>query len=302
MSVARIIFMGTPEYAKIILQELINHHQVVAVVTQPDKPVGRKRVMTPPPVKELALQYQIDCLQPESIDESFVPILTSYKPDFLIVAAYGQILPQYILDIAVPINLHASLLPRYRGASPVQECLLHGDDFTGVTAMHMEKGLDSGPILGFRAFSLPLEINLTQLMQKLSFAAAKLSIDVIKSYAKINPLKQNGAQKSYCKKIKSEDGLVVFDDAKKIDAKFRAYYGWPGIYIESGLKLKEIELLETQSCNNVGEILSIDKDGVIVGCKKGSIVVKRVQPSGKKEMESKSYINGKRLNIGDTLF
>jgi len=294
--------MGTPEYAKVILQELINHHQVVAVVTQPDKPVGRKRVMAPPPAKELALQYQIDCLQPESIDESFVPILTSYKPDFLIVAAYGQILPQYILDIAVPINLHASLLPRYRGASPVQECLLHGDDFTGVTAMHMEKGLDSGPILGFRAFSLPLEINLTQLMQKLSFAAAKLSIDVIKSYAKINPLKQNGAQKSYCKKIKSEDGLVVFDDAKKIDAKFRAYYGWPGIYIESGLKLKEIELLETQSCNNVGEILSIDKDGVIVGCKKGSIVVKRVQPSGKKEMESKSYINGKRLNIGDTLF
>jgi len=300
--VARIVFMGTPEYAKIILEELINHHQVVAVITQPDKPVGRKRVMTPPPAKELASQYQIDCLQPDSIDESFVPILTSYKPDFLIVAAYGQILPQYILDIAIPINLHASLLPRYRGASPVQECLLHGDKITGVTAMHMQKGLDSGPILGFRAFLLPQKINSSQLMQKLSFAAARLCIDVINSYAKINPLNQNGAQKSYCKKIKSEDGLVVFDSAQKIDAKFRAYYGWPGIYIESGLKLKAIELLETQSCNNAGEILSIDKDGVIVGCKRGSIKVTRVQPPGRREMDSKSYINGKRLNIGDILF
>lgn len=298
---AKIVFMGTPEYAKIILQEHLKYDEVLAVVTQPDKPVGRKRVITASPVKELALSHGIDCLQPQRIDDSFAATIASYNPEFLIVAAYGQILPQSVLDVAIPINLHASLLPKYRGASPVQECLLHGDDFTGVTAMYMEKGLDSGPILGYRAFVLEEQMKLVLLMQQLSFVAARLSVDVVQSYQSIIPLVQNGAQKSYCKKIKSEDGLIELKSAKNIDAKFKAYYGWPGIYLQSGLKLKEIILNETQSKNNAGEILSIMDEGVIIGCKRGSIKVLRVQPSGKKEMDSKSYINGKRLNIGDTL-
>lgn len=296
---AKIIFMGTPQYAKVILEQHLKHHDVVAVVTQPDRAVGRKRTMTSPPVKVLADEYNIECLQPQKLDNSYVKKLQSYGADFTIVAAYGQILSAEILNVATPINLHASLLPKYRGASPVQECLLNLDIYTGVTAMLMEEGLDSGPVLGYRAFKLQNE-TLTDLMNILSDEAAALSVNIIDNFNKINPLQQNNALKSYCKKVKSSDGLSTFTDAKKLCAKFRAYYGWPGIYLESGLKLKEIELHEYDSQNAIGEILSTEEN-VIIGCKKGSIIVKELQPANKKSMDIKSYLNGKRLNVGDTL-
>lgn len=298
---ARIVFMGTPEYAKIILQKHIETDDVVLVITQPDRPVGRKRVMTAPPLKELAVQKNIDCIQPQKLDNSYIETIQAYKPDFLIVAAYGQLLSQEILDIATPINLHASLLPLYRGASPVQECLLKGDIYTGVTAMLMQKGLDSGPILGYRAFKLGDE-NLQQLMEKLSREAAQLSVQTVQKFQKIAPLAQNGALKSYCKKVKSGDGQVSFEDARKLTLKFRAYFGWPGIFLQSGLKIKAVTLEENSSKNTPGEIITITKEGAVVGCKRGTLFISSVQPKNKKSMDIVSYLNGKRLGVGDILF
>jgi len=297
---AKIIFMGTPNYAKTILRKHLDHDEVVAVVTQPDKPVGRKKIITAPPVKELALEAGIECLQPEKIGSDFANALHKYGAEFLIVAAYGQILPQSVLDVAVPINLHASLLPKYRGASPVQEALLHGDSYTGVTAMLMEQGLDSGPILGYRAFKLANQ-TLGELMDKLADEAAHLSVETVKNFTKINPLAQEGALKSYCKKIKSSDASVSFDNAKKLDAKFRAYYGWPGMHLQSGLKIKQLRIHSCSGNFEAGKILDVIGDEVIVGCEVGSVAIAQLQPANKKAMDAKSYLNGKRLNVGDTL-
>lgn len=293
--------MGTPKYAQTILRKHLESDEVVAVVTQPDKPVGRKKIITAPPVKELALEAGIECLQPQKIESDFANVLQSFKADFLIVAAYGQILPIEVLNVAVPINLHASLLPKYRGASPVQEALLHNDEYTGVTAMLMEQGLDSGPVLGYRAFKQTNQ-TLGELMDKLAYEAANLSVETVQNFAKINPIAQTGALKSYCKKIKSSDAFVAFDDAKTVDAKFRAYYGWPGICLESGLKIKQMRIYCQSGTNEAGKILEINGDEVIVGCKNGSVAITQLQPASKKAMDAKSYLNGKRLNVGDTLF
>ncbi len=295
----RIVFMGTPGYAQTILESIID--QTVLVVTRPDKPVGRKREITPPPVKVTAQKHGIDVLQPERLDNSYIDTIKGYDPDFLIVAAYGQILSREILDIATPINLHASLLPRYRGASPVQECLLNNDSYTGVTAMLMEEGLDSGPILGYRAFKIAQETTLQDLMGSLAAVAADLTTAVIESYDRIRPLTQEGALKSYCKKVKSGDGEVDFAGAQKLFNKYRAYFGWPGIHLQSGLKLKELSLIETRSQNTPGAILEKKQSGLVVGCGRGSVLITRVQPPSKKPMDAISYANGKRLDVADTL-
>ena len=299
---AKIVFMGTPEYARVILQKHIDSgDRVAAVVTQPDRPVGRRRVITAPPVKILAQQHNIEVLQPQTLDQTTVGQIQAMQPDFLIVAAYGQILPQAMLDIATPINLHASLLPKYRGASPVQECILNADSFTGVTAMQMELGLDSGPILGYRAFTLTGDETLSYLMETLAHAAAQLSVETVQQYHRIQPLAQNDVLATYCKKIKTQDGSIVFDTAQSVDAKFRAYHGWPGIYLASKLKIKQLRLLETSSHNRCGEILAIDDNGITVGCQRGSVVISQLQPAGKKAMDAKSYCNGKRLQVADIL-
>ncbi|MGM0533271.1 MAG: methionyl-tRNA formyltransferase [Campylobacterota bacterium] len=298
---ARIVFMGTPDYARRILQEHLKHDEVVLVITQPDRPVGRKRVMTPPAVKVCAKQHGICCLQPETLDAHTAEVIASYQPDFLIVAAYGQILKQEILDIATPINLHASLLPKYRGASPLHQALLNGDTQTGVTAMQMEKGLDSGPVLAYRVYDISSDDTVVTLADKLSAAAARLSVETVQRFDAIKPTPQPQALKSYCYKIKKDHGLVAFDSAQKLYNRYRAFFGWPGIYLQSGLKLKNMRLEETQSHNRAGEILDIADSGARIGCKKGSVRITEVQPSGKKSMDIQSYCNGKRLQVADIL-
>jgi len=166
----KIVYMGTPHYAREILETLIRAEdmEVSLVLTQPDRPVGRKKVLTPPPVKVLAKEHGIELLQPEKLsDEGIKEAIEAMKPDFIVVAAFGQLLPKSILDIAPCINLHASLLPQYRGASPVQQSLLNGDSYTGVTSMLMEEGLDSGPVLGYYYFRIPKTMKLQALMAKL---------------------------------------------------------------------------------------------------------------------------------------
>ncbi|SFV74985.1 Methionyl-tRNA formyltransferase [hydrothermal vent metagenome] len=297
-----IIFMGTPTYAQKILLKLLNTQgmNVVAVYTQPDKPVGRKRILTPSPVKELALEHNISVLQPQRLrDEDVVEKLLQIKCDYIVVAAYGQILPKAILDYAPCINLHASILPKYRGASPIQQVLLDGESKTGVTAMLMDVGLDTGDILKIVETPIDEDEMVESLFHKLTEVAATLTIDVLENFHSLTPQKQDESLASYCSKITKEDGKICFDDAQSIYNKYRAFTPWPGIYLESGLKLKKIALEEKEGKYEAGKILQIDKDGVIVGCQKGSLKIFRIQAPSKKEVDIFSYLNGKRLGLED---
>lgn len=299
-----VIFMGTPDYAKSILQRLLETQEVnvVAVYTQPDKPVGRKQIMTPPEVKVLAQVNNIEVYQPVRLrDEEVVARLLEIKCDYIVVAAYGQILPRQILDHAPCINLHASILPQYRGASPIQQTLLNGDKVTGVTAMLMEEGLDTGEILKISSIEVEEDEVASSLFDRLTNVARDLTIDVLSNFDSYSPEKQDDALSSHCKKITKADGEVAFVNAKAIYNKYRAFTPWPGIFLNSGLKLKRIALEEEESCNENGKILKIDSDSVVVGCEKGSLRIYSVQAPSKKEIDVLSYVNGKRLNLEDTI-
>jgi methionyl-tRNA formyltransferase len=300
----KVIFMGTPDYADEILKALIEDDdiEVVAVYTQPDKPVGRKKVLTAPPIKVTAQEHHIKVYQPIRLrDEDVVNELLEIECDYIVVAAYGQILPKQILDHAPCINLHASILPQYRGASPIQQTLLNGDKETGVTAMLMEEGLDTGAILKIAKVSVPEDEMVVSLFDRLTQVAKELTLDVLKNFSTYTPEIQNEAHATHCKKISKADGLVSFDDAQTLFNKYRAFTPWPGLFLESKLKLKKIALEDTQSENEAGKILRIDDDSIVVGCKKGSLRIFRVQPESKKEMDVLAYINGKRLQVADYL-
>ncbi len=301
----RIIFMGTPDYATTIFENLLQEdYEIVALFTQPDKKVGRKQILTPPHIKQFCLDngLSLPIYQPNSLkDIGCEKTVKDLKPDFIIVAAYGQILPKNILDIAPCINLHASLLPKYRGASPIQQAILNDDKYTGVTAMMMEEGLDSGDILGFEYVEITSKMDVSKLFNKLSSAAAKLTINILKNFNKILPKQQNLSQANYCKKIVKNDGMIQFLDAKEFYQKFKAYKFWPGIFLDSGLKIKECEIADCDLSNKSGQILEVKKDFIIVGCEKGAIKITQVQPSSKKAMNVVDYIRGSRLEIGNNL-
>ena len=300
-----VIFMGTPDYASTILEALIADKSinVKSVYTQPDKPVGRKKILTAPIVKEVALKHNIEVIQPSRLrDEESVASVLECACDFIIVAAYGQILPKSILDHAPCINLHASILPAYRGASPIQLSLLNGDAKSGVTAMRMDEGLDTGDILKISEVVIGDDTMVSELFDALTVSATALTLDVIKNFESFTPVPQDNAKATHCKKISKADGEVILDDAQAVYNKYRAYTPWPGIYLSSGLKLKEIALHVKETNHSKSALISeIHKNSIVLTCKEGSLEVFRVQPNSKKEMSVIDYINGKRLNIGDTL-
>ena len=302
----KILFMGTPDYATTIFIELLkSKYEIVGLFTQPDKPVGRKQILTPPHIKQYCIDENIKLpiFQPLKLknNQEAKEEIQQLKPDFILVAAYGQILPKDILDIAPCINLHASLLPNYRGASPIQESLLNDDSFTGVTSMLMEEGLDSGDILGFQYLKITRTMEVSEAFEKLSHIAAQLTITTLDNFENINAIKQNESLVTFCKKIKKDDGLVDFCDAKKLFLKYKAYSYWPGVFLASELKLKDIELNEELSQNNEGEILEINKDFILIGCKKGSLKIKTLQAPSKKAMSSVDFVRGQRLEVGNIL-
>jgi len=294
--------MGTPQYAQMILQTLLDAEdmEVSLVVTQPDRPVGRKKVLTAPPVKALAQEHNIEVLQPSRLREEGVQErIAEEKPDFIIVAAFGQILPRSILEIAPCINLHASLLPQYRGASPVQQSLLNGDRYSGVTSMLMEEGLDSGPVLGYSYFRIPEEMRLGGLMEQLGSDACALTLDTLRRFEDLEPQPQIRALASHCKKIRRSDGEIHFEDAEMIYNKYRAFEGWPGIFTADGLKIIEMQLVEKEKVHRSGLIIAVEEGSVIVGCLKGSVEIMSVQPPSKKPMDAVSYLRGRGLEVGD---
>ncbi len=294
--------MGTPSYAEVILKKLLDQEdiEVVAVFTQADKAVGRKQVLTPPIVKVLAQEHNIKVYQPLKLRDAISDVLAT-ECDYIVVAAYGQIVPKEIIDYRPCINLHASILPLYRGASPIQAALLNGDKQTGITSMLMDETLDTGDILEIAKVDIDPNAMQEELFAQLSDEAAKLTLKTLRDFKKITPKPQDNQAATYCKKITKQDGLIEFLDANEIYNKYRAFTPWPGIYLASALKIKKCALQEQTSTNVSGEILKIEKDYVLIGCKKGSLKIFSVQPESKKEMDIISYINGKRLRVADTL-
>ncbi|MGD9654346.1 MAG: methionyl-tRNA formyltransferase [Sulfuricurvum sp.] len=300
----RVIFMGTPDYAGSILEALIEADdiEVVAVYTQPDKPVGRKAVLTPPVVKVLAEKAHIPVKQPTRLrDEEVVNELQTIRCDLIIVAAYGQILPKAVLEHAPCINLHASILPQYRGASPIQQSLLNNDSQSGVTAMWMDEGLDTGAIIKIETLEIGADEMVESLYGRLTEAAVHLTLEVIRHWDRRSAIQQNNAEATHCKKILKSDGLIDFSDAREIYNRYRAFTPWPGIFTVSGLKIKKMLLEEESSVGEAGIIARIDKESVLVQCTKGSLRIFRVQAPSKQETLVVDYLNGKRIGCGNPL-
>lgn len=298
----KIVYMGTPHYAKEILETLIKAEDmdVELVLTQPDRPVGRKKILTPPPVKILAQEQGILVLQPGRLsEEGIVEAIAAQKPDFIVVAAFGQLLPKSVLDIAPCINLHASLLPQYRGASPVQQSLLNGDKVTGVTSMLMEEGLDTGPMLEKIEFEIPEEMRLHALMQHLTEDACILTLTTIRNYENITPEVQNEAEATLCKKIKKADGEVSFEEAQEVYNKYRAFEGWPGVFAANGTKFDDIGLYDIEKAHQPFEVLGFEEEYAIVGCKRGSLKIGTIQPASKKAVSARAYCIGRGIKVGD---
>ena len=298
-----VVFMGTPDYAVRILRHLKEAgFNIKAVFTQPDKPVGRKQILTPSEVKIYAQNelVGVPLFTPNTLkDEAVVAELKAFEPKFIVVAAFGKILPGSVLDVATCINLHASILPKYRGASPIQSAILAGEKQTGVTAMLMDAGLDTGDMLDFIYTSCENKMS-SELFSELGELGGELIVKVLKNFENLKPQKQDDAQASHCKKISKSDGLFSFDEeAGQIYNKFRALTPWPGIYLASGLKILSLEL--SKKSGKSGEILSVEKDHVVVACKGGAVKIYELQEPSKKPINAKAYINGKRLSVGDKI-
>ncbi len=301
----RVIFMGTPSYAVAILDKLIKKkYNIVGVFTQPDKVVGRKKILTPPDVKNYILKnnLNIEIFQPNSLKEDTIyeEVLT-LKPDIIIVAAYGQILPKNILEICPCINLHASILPKYRGASPIQSAILNDDKISGVTAMKMGEKLDDGDMLGFSFLDIS-RFKSDEVFKQMEELASNLIVKILKNLNNIENFSQFDALSSKCSKIKKDDGLIKFsDDAKEVFQKFKAFYPWPGIFLENGTKLLDIEFIDDNESSDFGKIVNLDRKSFDLQFKNGIIKVFKIQEKAKKPLLASDFINGKRLKIGDIL-
>lgn len=281
-----VFFLGTPEFAVPSLQALMDSPEfdVILVITQPDKPVGRSQEITPPPVKVLAEINHIPVFQPRNVNKEWEERPVREKPDFLVVVAYGQILKENILQepALAPVNVHASLLPRWRGASPIQHAILAGDRESGVTIQWMKQELDSGPILAQKSVKLDATVTQKSLHDELAKEGAELLLRTLQSA--LQPREQNDAEVTLCKKLSREDGIVNLQNmsATEIDRRVRALVPWPGVKTE--LFGQEVKLIETA--------LVPSADALEVPCNGGSLYITKLQPPGKKPMTGAEWKRG----------
>lgn len=309
----RLIFMGSPEFAVPPLEHLIlNHYQVAAVYTQPDKPAGRGRSLVSTPVKKAAIAHKLPVIQPASLkDAEAIAQLAGFHPDIIVVAAFGQILPRSVLDLPSHgcINLHPSLLPRFRGASPVASAILAGDDFTGVSVMLMDKGLDTGPILARAQIPISALDTTGSLTDKLSLIAAQLLLEVLPHWLRgeLTPQPQNEAEATYSAPISKEEGEINWHlPAVDIWRRVRAYHPWPGCYtIWHGRQLRIIEAvsLPGEGTLEIGQVIAMGGEKAAFGVGTGSSIlgVIRVQMAGKRAMSAADFLRGQRQFIGAIL-
>ncbi|XOB41751.1 MAG: methionyl-tRNA formyltransferase [Candidatus Nealsonbacteria bacterium] len=311
----KIIFIGTPEFGVIILEELIKaNFKPVLIVTVPDKPVGRKQIITPPPVKNSAKKYNIPVLQPEAIFNLKSEIL-NLKPDLIIVCAYGQIIPNDILDIPQYgcLNIHPSLLPEYRGSSPIQYTILNGDKETGVTIILMTEKLDQGKVISNFQFPISNEkITYPELSQKLAELGAKLLLETIPKWinGEIEPKPQDDSRATYTKILKKEDGKIDWKKpAESIERQIRAFQPWPGSFSEfqiSNQKSQKLKILKADILKQTkngpfgvpGKTFLAPNDKIAVQTGKDFLVIEKLQLEGKKTMSSEEFLRGHLKFIG----
>jgi len=305
--------MGSPEFAVLPLEHLIlNQYPVAAVYTQPDKPAGRGRSLVSTPVKRAAVAHKLPVIQPASLkDAEAVAQLTGFHPDIIVVAAFGQILPQSVLDIPSHgcINLHPSLLPRFRGASPVASAILAGDDFTGVSVMLMDKGLDTGPVLARAQIPISAQDTTGSLTAKLSLIAAQLLLEVLPGWLKgeLTPQPQNEAEATHSVLISKQEGKIDWHlPAIDIWRRVRAFHPWPGCYTTwQGKQLKIIEAvpLLREGASDIGQVVAMagTKAAFGVGTGSGILGVLKLQMEGKRAMSAADFLKGQRQFIGTIL-
>lgn len=305
----RIVFMGTPDFAVPSLRALASAHDIVGVVTQPDRPAGRGRPLQPPPVKQVAGELAIGAYQPESLKrgEAFGQ-LASWDPELIVVVAFGQILPPPVLELPPHgcLNVHASLLPRWRGASPVQHAILHGDDVTGVTLMKMDEGLDTGPILAQR--TTPIEPGETggELSKRLSVIGAELLLETLPGYAEgeLEPQPQSAERATLAPMLKKRDGLLDFSKtAEALERQVLAFQPWPGTFFRWGsqrIAVHQVSPVEAKAQALPGTVVEHDgRPAVATG--EGLLVLELIQPAGKQPMPAEEFIHGARGFVGSQL-
>jgi len=302
------VFMGTPDFAVAPLLALAGNPdiKVVAVITQEDKKTGRKQIITQPPVKTAAIKLDIPVLQPSAYhnNNEIINLLKGLKPDFFVVTAYGQILPEKVLEIPRHgcINIHGSLLPKYRGASPIESAIIQGDKETGITFMKMIRKMDAGPIYDIFRLQISDDDTSLTLRQKLSLLAATQLPYVLKdiAFSTIEPIEQDHAKATYCRKITKEDGYADLNKqtAAEIINMIRAYDPWPGCFLV--FKDKKIKIIRAESDSNTSspikpyEMIEMGKDKIGIGTKKGVLIPQKVQMEGKTPVSIQDFLLGNR--------
>ena len=299
----RVVFMGTPEYSVPVLKMLIENTNVIMVVTQPDSYVGRHHELSFSPVKKVALENNIEVYQPEKIRNEYEHIL-EVNPDVIITCAYGQIIPAILLDTPKykAINVHASLLPKLRGGSPLHRAIIDGYDKTGITIMYMAPGMDDGDIIVQKSIDITDLDNVGTIHDKLSVLGSELLLETLPSiFNGTNPrIKQDESEVTFAYNIKREEERLNFNKtAREVFNHIRGMYPFPVAYMtinDEIIKVCESRIGQT-SKGEVGTISNIYKDGLGIKCSDKEIIITRVKPSGKKEMSARDFINGRKDNL-----
>ena len=308
--------MGTSDLAEVILDSLIKSpHDILAVVTQPDSENKNKKVKIISPVKKTAELKKLQLLQPTKIDDQFIDDIEKLKPDLIVVAAYGKILPEEVLNIPKfkSLNVHASLLPKLRGPSPIQNSLLNGEKETGITIMKMDTGIDTGDIISQDKLEIEPEDDYVTLTGKLAILGSHLLLDTIDKWVQgdIQAVSQDSSQATLCQLIEKSDGKIFWDkDKDYIHNAFRAFRVWPGVFTfwENNNSSKKIALTDIHPGSNsesesysLGEVFQRENGEVCIQASSGVIIIEKLQLEGKKEAEIKSFINGYPNFIGSIL-
>lgn len=314
MKKIKTILIGTSEFAERVFtnlyQRLVRDIAAVAVVTTPDKPVGRKQELLPSPVKKWAEEENLPVLQPEKIrDSEWIEKIRKLNPDLIILCAYAQIIPKEILEIPKygALNIHPSLLPKYRGASPIHAAILNGDKETGVTIMLMDEKMDHGPTISNFQFSISNKITYKELSDKLVNAAADLLVKTLLNWieGKIKPKPQDHSKASFCKVIKKQDGKIDWNkSAEEIERMIRAFYQWPSAYTfynDKLLKILEGEVINKNTDRKIGEVFLDENKNLCVQTGNDALILKQIQLEGKKPMPCGSFLNGHPEIIGSIL-
>jgi len=306
----RIMFMGTPSFAVPCLQALVGHYEIVAVVTQPDRPARRGRRMVASAVKKAALAYDLPLMQPESLrQEEVIAEIRELQPQVIVVAAYGQILRPQVLSIPPSgvINVHPSLLPKYRGASPIAGALLAGEEKTGVTIMLMDEGMDTGPILAQISIKIRPEDTTSSLVERLARMGADLLLETLPRWleGQIKPQPQDNARATYTKPIAKKDGLIDWSlPAVEIWGRVRAFDPWPGAHTWWRGKLFKVlasrPLPEWAGKGKPGQVLDLSA-GVAVATGQGALLLQEVQLAGRRAIGIQDFVRGQRDFIGSLL-